>query len=362
MSDVFQGNEMNQLPLPWLPRDMWWEIGRFIESPTDWLQFRACCATFRKVATKRDFGVEALRCVGKLKGHSDWVRCLTVFEGMLVSASDDRTIKYWDVQSGKCLNTMTAHFNWIYCLIVFDSKLYSGSGDNTIKIWNSKGECLKTLEGHSGSIYCLCPAFDNEFLASGSFDDTIKLWSKEGICVKTLIHDSDSFSILTSFHDVLVSSGDNSIKLWNRAGDCVKTLDTSSSDIVTLHVVNEKLFGGSSDKTMKIWDPNEDWKCVQIIESEAYPRLFQFYKGYLCVGSCDITTTNSGSLFVVEILDLESIRKMKIKLHQRLILSVVEFEGKLIVGSVERAIQIYDSLFPYRFVNQEQSLNKNIIE
>ena len=334
-------NKLRNPPLPFLGRDMWGEIAGFIESPADWLQFRACCSLFRSVATKKDFGVEGLRCVRRLDGHTDCLRSVIDFEGMLISASDDKTIKFWDVKSGKCL-TLIEHSDWVLCLTVFDSKLISGSMDKTIKIWNSKGECLKTLRGHSDFVLCLSPAFDNEFLVSGSSDHTIKLWSKEGDCVKTLVGHSDSVWSLTSFHDFLISgSRFGTIKWWNREGNCVKTLEAHLSMISNLLIVDNKLLSGSWDNTVKIWNPNEDWKCIRTIDFrrglEGLMHIIS-YAGFLC-----LQFTNG--MFEFWDFDFENQRHFQTDPVSLL----VECKGNLITNSDAFEIKIWDSVFPCCF-------------
>ena len=45
--------------------------------------------------------------VQKLKGHTDTVQCLEfTSEGQLISGSDDKTIKIWDLKTGRCLQTL----------------------------------------------------------------------------------------------------------------------------------------------------------------------------------------------------------------------------------------------------------------
>ena len=69
-----------------------------------------------------------------------------------------------------------------------DGLLASASRDRTVKLWNpSAGECLKTLEGHSNSVLTVAWRFDGKLLASGGADDKIILWDpKKGERLKTL--------------------------------------------------------------------------------------------------------------------------------------------------------------------------------
>jgi hypothetical protein len=90
-------------------------------------------------------------------GHSDIINSV-VYSGdgkKILSASDDQTIKEWNVESGLCLKTFTGHGNTV------NSALYSGDGkkilsaswDKTIKEWDvASGQCLKTYKANPGVI------------------------------------------------------------------------------------------------------------------------------------------------------------------------------------------------------------------
>jgi WD40 repeat protein len=55
--------------------------------------------------------------------------------------------------------------------------IVSSSEDASIKIWNSyTGDIIKTLTGHSTGIYSSCFTSDSSKIISGSQDQTIKIW------------------------------------------------------------------------------------------------------------------------------------------------------------------------------------------
>jgi WD40 repeat protein len=115
--------------------------------------------------------------------HSVNSVCFSADGDLLVSGSDDKTLKVWSKGSSgtfECQSTLAGHTGYVpafpcsaciqvvvfahypvtsrsvYC-VGFDpsgKKLVSGSGDQTVKVWSigSSGtfECESTLTGHSG--------------------------------------------------------------------------------------------------------------------------------------------------------------------------------------------------------------------
>ena len=57
--------------------------------------------------------------------------------GNLCSGSADQTIRIWDWKKGKCLSCKKAHNDWVKSIYQLNSQiLLSGSDDRKIKIWN----------------------------------------------------------------------------------------------------------------------------------------------------------------------------------------------------------------------------------
>ena len=86
-----------------------------------------------------------------LSGHTNSVRSVVLSSDgtLLVSGSDDKTVKLWDVQTGGVVNTFQGHIYYIYSvsLSVDCTLIASGSGDKTIRLWNIQTrECCQIIE------------------------------------------------------------------------------------------------------------------------------------------------------------------------------------------------------------------------
>jgi len=70
---------------------------------------------------------------------------------VVVSAHEDRQIKFWDLNSGKCLHAMVAHLDEVTCLACDPNGLYllSGSHDCSVRLWNFDNRtCVQEITSH----------------------------------------------------------------------------------------------------------------------------------------------------------------------------------------------------------------------
>ena len=98
---------------------------------------------------------------------------------LVVSGSDNSTIKIWDAATGREIQTLEGHYDSVASVAFSaDSKLVvSGSGDSTIKIWDAAtGREIQTLEGHRDWVTSVAFSADSKLVVSGSGDSTIKIW------------------------------------------------------------------------------------------------------------------------------------------------------------------------------------------
>ncbi|MEA5625896.1 serine/threonine-protein kinase [Nostoc sp. UHCC 0251] len=204
-----------------------------------------------------------------LKGHSSDVNSVAFSSDgtTLGSASDDKTIKLWNLASNQEIHTLEGHSNWIWAVAFSpDNKtLASGSADKTIKLWNVEtGKLVRTLEGHTDGVTSVAFSLDGKTLASGSAskDKTIKLWNLEtGKLIRTLEgHTNGVASVAFSPDSKTLASGswDKKIQLWNlQTGNSIRSLEGNAGTILSVAFAPDglTLASGSADKIIKLWNP-----------------------------------------------------------------------------------------------------------
>ena len=201
-----------------------------------------------------------------LKGHSSDVNSVAFSPDgkVLATASDDNTIKLWNLATKQEIRTLKGHSGWIWAVAISpDGKiLASGSADKTIKLWNLEtGEEIRTLKGHSDGVASVAFSGDGKLLASGSLDKTIKLWNVE---TKQEIytfrgHLAAVASVAFSSDNITLASGswDKTIKLWSvETKKEIRTLKGHSDIVLAIAFSpdSKQLASGSKDKTIKLWN------------------------------------------------------------------------------------------------------------
>jgi WD40 repeat protein len=204
--------------------------------------------------------------VANLEGHTLTVNaCAVTPDGrQVVSASDDYTLKVWDLASGRRLANLEGHTARVRtCAVTRDGQhVVSASDDNTLKVWDlASGHPLATLEGHADWVRACAVTPDGRRVVSASDDTTLKIWDlASGHPLATLEGHASSVRACAVTPDgryVVSASDDATLKIWDLAsGHPLATLEGHTAEVLACAVTPDGrlVVSASYDRTLKVWD------------------------------------------------------------------------------------------------------------
>ncbi|KAJ5876229.1 katanin P80 subunit [Penicillium soppii] len=230
------------------------------------------------------------QCVRTLEGYSysrysdSWTVTFSHDLKMLASELNDKTVKIWNISNGQCLQTLMGHSRPVTSIVFSrDSTLLAlVLSNSSVKVWDKRnGNCLQTFEAYSSpaiSVISVIFSHDSRLLAAGLGDNlankTFKVWDiNHSQCPQTLKGHSRSVTSVVFSHDskVLASaSDDKTIKTWDTSnGKCLQTLKSHRSSITSVIFSHDSklLASASNDKTVKVWDTSNA-QCLQTLSFE----------------------------------------------------------------------------------------------
>ncbi len=159
-----------------------------------------------------------------LTGHQDQIRTLLALpDNTCASASNDRTIKIWNVSTGRCLQTLEEHRHSVYLLILLpDGRLMSFDTGGCIIAWKKNNENRWVLEHmrKTQNIIQASTTLPNNICAFGLQDGSIEFWQEnrqanQWECTrKVREHAQCIFALATLAQGRFVSSSPDKLIVW----------------------------------------------------------------------------------------------------------------------------------------------------
>ncbi|XP_063903717.1 U5 small nuclear ribonucleoprotein 40 kDa protein [Zophobas morio] len=170
--------------------------------------------------------------IKKYKGHTTFVNSVQGARRgpqLMVSGSDDTTVKLWDIRKKQAITTFNSNYQVV--AVEFNDtaeQIFSAGIDNDIKVWDIRNhEIIYTLKGHTDTVTGLSLSPDGSYLLSNSMDNSLRIWdvrpyAPQERCVKVFTGHQHNFE-----KNLLRCS-------WSKDGS--------------------KVSAGSADRFLYIWD------------------------------------------------------------------------------------------------------------
>jgi len=254
-----------------------------------------------KDGTARVWDVLRKQCLFTLSGHTMSLTSIRWGgEGLIYTASQDRTIKVYADENGKLVRTLAGHAHWVNTIVLntdyplrtgafnFNEpapedpeearaaalkkylavkgsrpeRLVSGSDDFTLYMWEpsvAKKPVLR-MTGHQQPVNLLSYSPDGTLLTSASFDKSLKLWN--GVTGKFIAtfrgHVGAVYQVCWSADSRMVVSGskDSTMKVWNlKTHKLLHDLPGHADEVYAVDWSPDGhcVASGSKDRLVKIW-------------------------------------------------------------------------------------------------------------
>jgi len=214
--------------------------------------------------------------------------------------------------------------------------LYSGSNDQTLRVWDLKRNICKSVIKDTNKIFSI--ALSDKLLFSTSGND-IKVYDKKDLQQLSLLsgHTGGVNKIFVSDHKLFSGSSDRSVKVWDlHKMSCLTTKsDDTTSKVLSMTMIDENtLATGSQNCQIKIWDLRCDLpvQCLTNVHKWDVWQL-EMCGGYLFSGSFDHS---------IKIWDPRNFQNLKsIHGHRSYIHALTSSSFHLFSGSADKHIRVW---------------------
>ncbi|MBM4075350.1 MAG: WD40 repeat domain-containing protein, partial [Planctomycetes bacterium] len=212
-----------------------------------------------------------------VRGHKDSVYSVAMSpdESLLVTASYDRNVMTWNMETGKVVQTFSGHNDAVYGVAFSPNGqfLATASGDRTVKLWNvASGERLDTFSQPSKEQNTVSFSPQGKWLAAGGSDYRVRIWEisdsgKEGtnpILYTRFAHEGPVLDVAFSPDGKLLasSSQDHRIKIWEtKTFTQVAVLERQPdwAAAICFTADSRQLLAGRMNGTLHAYSMQSDW-------------------------------------------------------------------------------------------------------
>jgi WD40 repeat protein len=216
--------------------------------------------------TLRVWDLETGETLRTLSGHTYWVTAVAVTPDgrRAVSASEDQTLRVWDVETGETVRTLTGHASGVSDVAVTPNgrRAVSASDDETLRVWDLEtGEMLRTITRHAYLVFAVAVTPDGRRAVSASWDQTLRVWDLEsGRTLRFLKGHTKkvcAVAIAPDGRHAISASMDQTLRLWDlKTGRSLRTLAGHTGYVTAVGVTPDgrRAVSASEDHTLRVWD------------------------------------------------------------------------------------------------------------
>lgn len=200
-----------------------------------------------------------------LSGHTARVTsvCVTPDCKNVLTASSDKTIRLWELESGKELKTVATYEDAVTAMALSSdgAAIFAGLAGGEIKIIDyASSELRQTIQAHEGIVFSIAVSDGSKYLATSTEGSDVKIWDIASGNLVTSIEGYKKFvssvALSPDAGKLVLGGSSNDIKVFDPAtGRQIRTLQGRTSAATALAIVSKKrIVAGYADSSVKTWD------------------------------------------------------------------------------------------------------------
>lgn len=207
-----------------------------------------------------------------LRGHTDWVNHvrLDMPSRVVFSASDDLSVKLWDLDTKQCIKTFLGHVGQVQQVLLMPADFEPDevpSNDNTDTASVSSGRSTTPVpiqqpvvddRASYGSGFTSDPSrpLPPRYMLTGGLDNTVRLWdTATGKCVRSMFgHVEGIWGLVGDTLRVVTGANDSMTKIWEpRSGKCERSFTGHAGPVTCVGLSDSRMASGSEDGEVRLY-------------------------------------------------------------------------------------------------------------
>ncbi|KAI8147084.1 guanine nucleotide-binding protein [Fennellomyces sp. T-0311] len=301
---------------------------------------------------------------GTLQGHNGWVTSIVTSAeapDMILSASRDKSIIVWhitrdEIDYGVPRKSLLGHNHFVEDLALSSDGQFalSASWDKTLRLWDlNTGTTTRRFVGHTNDVMAVSFSADNRQIVSGSRDKSIKLWNTLGECKFSLTEDGHQDWVSSvrfspnPANPVIISGGwDKVVKVWDLTKLKLRSNFLGHNGYVNTIAVSPDgslCASAGKDGIVMLWDLNESKHLYSLEANDVVHALtFSPNRYWLCAATgSSIRIWDLENKSLVDVLQPTFASKNKVQDPQCLSLAWSADGSTLFSGHSDNLIRVW---------------------
>lgn len=211
-----------------------------------------------------------------LRGHTDWVNHVRVDSPSRVvfSASDDLSVKLWDLDLKRCVKTFLGHVGQVQQVLLMPADFEPD--EIPVNTDNSDAASVSSGRGRSATPVAVeqqqpqderaayGPGFTSDpsrplpprYMLTGGLDNTVRLWDTvTGKCIRSMFgHVEGIWGLVGDTLRVVTGANDSMTKIWEpRSGKCERSFTGHAGPVTCVGLSDSRMASGSEDGEVRLY-------------------------------------------------------------------------------------------------------------